>query len=174
MLTYANALDDVRAHLLASWKNYLANGYELLDQQTCQPVLILPKVFRVNRTREIYTPELSWERILTFLEADNGRHTARFEMRTTDQTRLDNRTLGGVDRYRSTGIIIVDLYYSRTAFEDKDNQFLAPLVRKVFARKQTHSNMVKFKNARIGEQTSTKFYFRTSIFSEFEFDELMN
>lgn len=173
MLTTAQAREEIKTHLWVEWEDGLENGYTYLNQVSCEEVTVDPAVFKVNGSGEVYTPELKFENDISYDRLDQGKHLVRFSDRSTGTEDLDHRSLESVRRMRNRGLIIVDVYYSITAYTQEDADFIEPLLQNIFRRKQTNSAMVKFWNSRIISQAPIVNYFHTTIFADYRFDELV-
>lgn len=169
MLDYPKAQSEMRSLFFTRFNDFIENGIPENDPP------ILPPVFRERGGATTYVPGIEWERIQKATVDKEGKHWLRFVSRNV--TKAQKTLAGGREQvvgtqYTSNGIISVELYFNKQAFQTSDFDILNSIVERCFLQANTPGG-IWFRNTVIVEMEPEETYFRSNVLTEYEFDSVI-
>lgn len=165
--THVDGQNAIRSLFFLSWRDWLTNG---------RPV----DIRNSGGDRELplldYVPEIVWQNVEPENPIDYTKHWCRFvtdvvsnsqtSFRSADPA-LGNRKM----RLTENGIIIVQMFFSKSAFERDIDRKLSAIARDIFGPRNLAGNIVWYRNPSIRYLKPEEKWFRTNVIAEYEFDE---
>lgn len=162
MLTYVEAKDDIRSHFKTFWDNAIANGYtDIPFHEFYRAGGVVP-----------YAPTIYWHNVQKNTENDFGVHFIRF-LSYTVASKQRGFSGGRIEevgtKIETRGIAIVELYISKTAYSNDDENTLMMIAHRAFLKQRTTGG-VCFMNAAVHELEPEQHYFRTNVTTQYVYD----
>lgn len=169
MLNNVAAKDEIRKLFYDRFRSYLTDG--LPNEVPPIPALVFTKRGEVTP----YVPEIVWHAVEKRTLNDNGKHWLRVSTQNILK-RQKSLTGGRVQsvgtHYTTQGLIRVELYFSKSAFQSTDMDNLNLLVERCFIQQNTPCG-VWFRNAIIVDMEPEENYFRSLVMADYEFDSVI-
>lgn len=166
MLNSLQAEDAIKSLFLAKWIDGITNG---LPNYGIDPLVIRKRA--TSGSGALYVPEIRWQETLKPQKIDNDRHWARFTMQNVIKAQASmagGRSLAVGTRHRTQGIIIVQLFFAKSSYENDVCKKLAFIAENAFV--QENANGVWFRNAVTIELDPEDCFFRSNVTAEYEYD----
>jgi hypothetical protein len=167
MLNYAEARDEIRKLFKTRFDNFILNGIPGDD--------ILPLQLTKRGSVIVYVPEIKWDNKETTEPSDNGVHWLRLSTRNV--LKRQKSLTGGREEeigtiYRTQGLVKVDLYFSKSAYEQRDADNLNLIVERCFIQQNTPCG-VWFRNPIVVELEQEESHFRSNVLAEYQYDSVI-
>lgn len=165
--------NEIREMFYSRFKFLLANGLPNHDPPLSPLVLKCRRL--VGQLDEEYTPEIRWQNIESTDFVDNGKHWLHFQL--TDIVSGQKSLTGGRQHgigthYETKGIVRVDLYFSKSAYQLSDAEILSVFVQHCFLQQSTECGIF-FKNAIINDLPPDENHFRASVITEYSYETIV-
>jgi len=167
MLNHEQAKNEIKKQFNDTWLAGLIAGFNSSGASYA------PLIFRTNQN-VVYQPTIYWQNVQTVLDSDNERHFSRFSVMTnlTEQSAMSGRSYSVPGNKHTTfGLVVVELFFAKSAYSAGEESFLSLLSRKAFASRQT-PNGVWFRNSTIRELRPEDSFFRSNVLTEFQYDSV--
>lgn len=164
-LDYIQAETAIKDHFNQKWIDGLANGLPAYG--------IGAIVFLKRGSITPYAPKLKWQNVELAESVDNSEHWARFysqNVLTRQATMAGGRTTQEGTRETTKGIIIVQLFFSKSSYDELKCKTLAFICKQ--ALNVRNESGVWFRNATILELPPEESFFRTNVTAEYEYDSI--
>lgn len=170
MLNHPQAKDEMRKLFYSRFKSYIVNGLP----NNVPPVL--PLNLKKRGSIEAYIPEIKWENVELTQTNDNGVHWLRFSSqnhmkRQKSFTGGRNEAVG--THYTTKGLIRVEIYLSKSAYQTQDADNLNLIVERCFVQANTPSGLW-FRNTVIVDMNPEENFFRSNVLTEYEYDSVIS
>jgi len=162
----AEAQNEIRKLFNDRFTDYCTNGFGDV------PPLNLKK----RGSNNVYVPKIFWQNIEKVDLSDSGEHWLRFYL--TNVLKRQKSLTGGREQavgthYNTRGMVKVELYFSKTAFQSVDIDRLNLIVERCFVQENTNCG-VWFRNAIIVDLNPEETHFRSNVLAEYEYDSVIN
>lgn len=171
MLNHQKAKDEMRSLFKTRFDDYWANGLPNED-----PAVAPPQFRKLGETVDTYKPEIKWKNIEKADHNDNGVHWLRFASRNLlkrQKSLAGGRQQAVGTSYTTKGLITVELYFSKSAYQTQDEDVLSLITERCFVQANTSCG-VWFRNTIIVELEPEENHFRSNVLTEFEYDSVIN
>lgn len=160
MLQYQQAKEEILAHFKQQFETGLTVG---IPGEFGQVVL------NKRGSAVPYTPKIQWERVEPIDSYDPNEHWLRFNSQDTTSPQHTFVSDDNKACFENYGIIIVQLFFSKSSYSFQDCNKLKRICQKAFQRKKTQ-NGVWFRNSTIVDLAEESVFFRTNVTSEYIYD----
>lgn len=164
-INHYDAHDEMRTRFYDAWIDGLANGLPLLD-----PPLSTPVFKRSNG--DVYTPEAVWQNVERIDPNDNGVHWIRFSAVEFQFTQSGFRGIGNGVPYTGEGIVTVQIFLSKSAYETVDEKALGLIAQSAFVTKSTDT-CVWYRSPTINPLPPEENHFRVNVTAEYSYDSVL-
>ena len=164
-LDYIQAETAIKDHFNQKWIDGLANGLPAYG--------IAAPVFLKRWSVTPYTPKLKWQNVELTEGVDNSEHWARFSSQNVlsrQATIAGGRTTNEGTRVTTKGIVIVQLFFSKSSYDDLKCKSLAFICQQ--ALNVRNESGVWFRNSTILELAPEESFFRSNVTAEYEYDSI--
>jgi len=157
MLNHLEAKNEVRRAFRIAWNAGIASGFTNIP----------PVVFAKVGSATPYVPEIRWHGVEKSDDIDNGVHWCRFSSQSiqTKQSVISRRI-----RTTSLGLVIVQIFYSKSAFKTED-ELLGLIGQNAFIGHKTPGG-VWFRESTLIDLDPEENHFRANVVAEYEYDSL--
>jgi hypothetical protein len=169
VLNSLQAENAVKSLFIEKWVNGITNG---LPNYGIDPLVIRKRA--TSGLGQLYMPEIRWQETLKPQKIDNDRHWARFTMQNVinrQASMAGGRVLAVGTRHRTQGIIIVQLFFAKSSYENEVCKKLAFITEHAFI--QENVDGVWFRNTVTIELDPEDCFFRTNVNTEYEYDTVV-
>lgn len=160
MLQYQQA----KAEILAHFKYWFESGLTVGIPGEFGPLVLNKRGGNVP-----YTPKVQWEQVEPIDSYDTNEHWLRFNSQDTDTKQDAFAQDENVVLHESIGLIIVQLFFSKSSYNFSDCNKLKRICQKAFQRKRT-PNGVWFKNSTIIDLSEESVFFRANVNAEYTYN----
>ncbi len=172
--TYESASDSMRSRFYTEWVDWITNG-EPVDIRDSGGTRQTPIVLKQAGTGQSYVPEIFWHNVETDFPIDHSKHCVRFSdvMLGSGQSAFRSGNTGcRKAKYTTNGFIIIQIFFAKAAFAG-DHRRLSVIARDIFRPRNLVNNPVWYKNAYFADMSPTDKFFRTDVFVDYQYDELI-
>ncbi|MCX8665981.1 hypothetical protein J3U11_11250 [Gilliamella sp. B2840] len=118
-----------------------------------------------------YEPDIGWKNKAKKTKTLTDKFFCLFSTQTTVEKQATLSGYNGIKRYRSQGIIIIQIFCPKNEINsDLKGKQLAILTRNAFRKNGCN---VWYRNARINELNQEELFYRFNIIVEYEYDEII-
>ena len=172
-----DAHDSIRSRFFLTWKDWVANG-EPVDIRKPSGERKTPIVLLDSVLKQPYVLEVAFQNVERRNPNDLSRHWCRLTIDPVDNRQRTFRTsdpsIGdGKARYTEQGVIIVQMFFSKSAFKGNDDRRLSVIARNIFRSRNVRGNEVWYRNADIRYLNPEESWIRSNVIAEYEFDEII-
>jgi len=163
MLSQREAKKELFGYFYTNWKDGLANG--LPNSSPALSAL----TFTVG-TQE-YTPEVFFPHVEKRQQTPTDKHFAKINMLnfSTPQTSLPGgRSSGGGVKFTTSGICIVQLFFSKSNYSSVEEDFLTAIAHEMFMAKSSEN--IWFRRPTVTQKPEEERHLRSDVDIEYTFD----
>lgn len=160
---------DIRATFNTRFLDGVQNGLPDKDP----PISPLP--FKMRDSVATYIPRIVWENVETTDKQDIDKHWLRFTIRNIRKFQASlagGRQQAVGTRYTQQGIIRVELYIAKSAYQYDEQQALEMITENCFVQVNTPSG-VWFRNPMVTGLEPEERFFRSNVIAEFEYETVI-
>lgn len=169
--THIDAADSMRSQFFLSWLDWITNGKPVNIREPNGDREVPLLLLRADN-EDPYVPEVVWGNVERKDPNDNAVHWARFNQTVVDTKQTTFRNVEGQVRYTEYGNIIIQLFFSKSAFETDIDRKLSVIARDLFRGRNVRANSVWYKRARIKPLDPEEAFFRANVITDYQFDEI--
>jgi len=172
--TYESASDSMRSRFYTEWVDWITNG-EPVDIRNSSGSRKTPLVLKQAGGGASYIPQIYWHNVETDFPLDHSKHCVRFsdEMLGSGQSAFRSGNTGcRKAKYTTNGFIIIQIFFAKAAFAG-DHRRLSVIARDIFRPRNLVNNPVWYKQAYFTDMPPTEKFFRTDVFVDYQYDELI-
>jgi hypothetical protein len=169
MLYHPQAKSEMRQLFYSRFNSYVTDGLPNNDPP------IPPFAFKKRGVATTYIPEIKWDNVELTNVNDKGVHWLRFS--SQNHLKRQSSFTGGRQqavgtRYTTKGLVRVEIYFSKSAYQTEDCDNLNLIVERCFVQANTGCG-VWFRNAVIVDLDPEENFFRSSVLAEYEYDSVI-
>jgi len=172
--TYESASDSMRSRFYSDWVDWITNG-EPVDIRNASGARKTPVVLKQAGGGQSYVPEIYWHNVETDFPLDHSKHCVRFsdtQINSSESAFRTGTTGCRKARYTTVGFINIQIFFAKAAFAG-DHRRLSVIARDIFRPRNLVNNSVWYKNAYFADMSPTDKFFRTDVFVDYQYDELI-
>ena len=172
--TYESASDSMRSRFYTEWVDWITNG-EPVDIRDTSGARKTPIVLKQAGGGASYIPQIHWHNVEADFPIDHSKQCLRFsdEMLGSGQSAFRSGNTGcRKAKYTTNGFIIIQIFFAKAAFAG-DHRRLSVIARDIFRPRNLVNNPVWYKNAYFTDMPPTEKFFRTDVFVDYQYDELI-
>ena len=165
MFNHFGAKKQIRKLFFDRFLNYVQNG--IPNQTPPIPPLNLTEL----KSDDVYIPTVYWRNVERREPTNNKRHYLQFfldNVTTKQKSFTGGRTHLVGTRYTTNGVVTVEIYFSKSAYQTADEEKLSTVVQRTLLQQNVGS--IWFRNPVIVDLDAEENYFRTNVVAEYEYD----
>jgi len=164
----------MRSRFYENWQDWIVNG-EPVDIRDPSSTRKTPVVLNAAGGGPSYIPQIYWHNVETDFPIDHSKHCLRFsdQQINSGQSAFRSGTTGcRKAKFTTNGLIIIQIFFAKSAFAG-DHRRLSVIARDIFRPRNLVNDPVWYRNAYFLDMNPTEKFFRTDVFVDYQYDELI-